>query len=289
MNGDSSYYAFKDSILLSIVVMYICKSEADAKSKFAQLEIIDYLGFKRTIVFDLDNPVEAQKARKILKPKGIRRHKRSTRQKSLNYKQQALTQDFYQKPLIPKISSKETLQKSIIKPKVQKTSDKLLQPRKTSNIPTEIKKSSKMNIAHVESQKPTSYNEATESYSPSPQKISQPSVENKPYPKNLMNLFQSDKKPEFGFGGNVEVVCPYCSEEIYFDYDDLDENRYENTRQCDCNAILRISIRDFHRKIFQDLLPDSLKHFVDFRKIDTRIQDEYGNMIKIYGINLKSP
>ena len=54
--------------------MYI--SQKGGKVAAAQMELGDYLGSSRKIIFDLEDPKDAKKAQRTLKPKGIRSHHR---------------------------------------------------------------------------------------------------------------------------------------------------------------------------------------------------------------------
>ncbi len=54
--------------------MYICKFETERNIK--QMELTDYFGTEREIVFDMNNPKDIKKAMKHLTPKGLRKVKR---------------------------------------------------------------------------------------------------------------------------------------------------------------------------------------------------------------------
>ena len=55
---------------------------------------------------------------------------------------------------------------------------------------------------------------------------------------------------QFGSGGNVEVICPFCQDTINFEYFNLDERKNKATRICSCEAITRISVLGFNKNIF---------------------------------------
>lgn len=87
---------------------------------------------------------------------------------------------------------------------------------------------------------------------------------------------------EFGTGGNLEVICPFCQDTINFEYYNLEEKKKKATRICSCDAIARISTRAFNKKIFSDLGIQN-KFFNEFvQKIENELQDEFGNPIFTY-------
>ena len=87
---------------------------------------------------------------------------------------------------------------------------------------------------------------------------------------------------QFGSGGNLEVICPFCQDTINFEYYNLEERKKKATRICSCDAIARISTRGFNKKIFSDLGIQN-KNFDELgQKIENEIQDEFGNPIFTY-------
>ena len=91
---------------------------------------------------------------------------------------------------------------------------------------------------------------------------------------------------QFGSGGNLEVICPFCQDTINFEYFNLEERRNKATRICSCEAIARISIRGFNKKIFSDIgiSPDLFNKYV--QKTENDIQDEFGNGIHTYAFKI---
>jgi len=87
---------------------------------------------------------------------------------------------------------------------------------------------------------------------------------------------------EFGTGGNLEVICPFCQDIIYFEYFNLEEKKKRATRICSCDAIARISTMGFNKKIFSDLgiQKDFFNEFV--QKFENELQDEFSNPIFTY-------
>ena len=97
--------------------MYVCKSAEKANSDFAQLELSDYFGIKRIITFDLDDPSEARKAKKVLRPKGIGRRRRS----APKYKKNLMQQDLARKKATKrKVTKKKATKKKVTKKKPAK-------------------------------------------------------------------------------------------------------------------------------------------------------------------------
>ena len=88
---------------------------------------------------------------------------------------------------------------------------------------------------------------------------------------------------EFGYGGELEVACPLCNEVVYFDYDDVDGQKLQNTRECACGAAVRISIRTYNPDIFTNLGIEAKKYPKHFKKLANPVQDEWGNFIYSYG------
>jgi len=87
---------------------------------------------------------------------------------------------------------------------------------------------------------------------------------------------------EFGTSGNLEAICPFCQDIIYFEYFNLEEKKKRATRICSCDAIARISTIAYNKKIFSDLGIEK-KNFNQFvQKIENEIQDEFGNPIFTY-------
>jgi len=87
---------------------------------------------------------------------------------------------------------------------------------------------------------------------------------------------------DFGTGGNLEVICPFCQDTINFEYVNLEEKMKRATRICSCDSIARISTRTFNKKLFSDLGIEN-KFFNEFvQKIENEIQDEFGNPIFTY-------
>jgi hypothetical protein len=103
--------------------------------------------------------------------------------------------------------------------------------------------------------------------------------------KNQINI-EDNLIQQFGSGGNLEVICPFCQDTINFEYYNLDERKNKATRICSCEAITRISIRGFNKKIFSDIgiTSDLFNRYV--QKTENDIQDEFGNIIYTYSFKI---
>ncbi len=372
--------------------MYVCKSKRDTKNAFAQLELMDYLGAERKIIFDLDNPSEARKAKKVLRPKGIRRrgsrkkksskpsksfHQRSlsalfsgnkkktsrkkhtapeddtqgpkeqkkltkkTTKKKLTAKEPSPKERLNKKKLTKKTSSKKksaekTLTKKTLaekepiktkntglkfKPKVpspiqnkeKKKESKTQKPQKITNKAKEKIKSPthKEKVENLsEKKKPKTAEPKEKPEENREKKKSERAQKSKKTGKSRIQDSQSSitekievetKKPEdsalevkreralekFGDGGELEVECPFCSNIVYFEYQDIDEEDPRSTRLCACDAILRLSIRDYHPKFFSDLQEMGFENTKKTKRKNTTVQDEYGNFIRVHGFQIE--
>jgi hypothetical protein len=87
---------------------------------------------------------------------------------------------------------------------------------------------------------------------------------------------------ELGKGGDLEVECPFCSDTIFFRYEDIDVKKKASTRICSCDAIARISIQQSNRGIFSDLKLQNFDIASQVRKHKNTILDEYNNEIITY-------
>ena len=87
---------------------------------------------------------------------------------------------------------------------------------------------------------------------------------------------------QFGNGGDLEVECPFCSDTIYFRYEDIDVKKNASTRICSCDAIARISIQQSNRGIFSDFKIQNFDIASQVRKYKNIILDEYNNEIITY-------
>lgn len=252
--------------------MYIFKSSISEENvAFTQIELSDYLGYERKIVFDLDNPSEATKARKILRPKGITRHRTKQTEKNPKLKQKTLSTLFPVKP--PSITKKTKSKKFAQKPK--KTKEKLHKIKKKSLLIPEIsqpeeKSSSETFIREIHEE---------------PLVVIQSGNNQE---KNRINSIKikDQQLGQVGFGGNIEISCPICGDEIFFDYKDLDEKSFSHSRICSCRSLIRISILSQTLKVFSDLKIDPILLKKRSKNLDTSIQDEFGNFIKIHAIQI---
>jgi hypothetical protein len=239
--------------------MYVCKSSEKPNSDFAQLELSDYFGVKRIITFNLDDPGEARKAKKVLRPKGIARRRRLPPK----YKKNLMQQDLARKKATKKKLSQKSLPSNTPLPSLQMKINLLNFHKKKTN------KQEKRKV-NIEPKKPKES---------SIQKKKEPPVKESSALKLTAILLQN-----VGSGGDLEVECPFCSDLLNFDYDDLDEKDLRSSRLCDCGGLSRISILSHHPKLFKDLGVNPKTHKEFLKKIETRVQDEYGNHIKIHGI-----
>ena len=87
---------------------------------------------------------------------------------------------------------------------------------------------------------------------------------------------------EFGTGGNLEVICPFCQDIINFEYFNLEEKKKRATRICSCDSIARISTIAYNKKIFSDLGIQNEFFNEIVQKIENELQDEFGNPIFTY-------
>ncbi|UYP44088.1 hypothetical protein NEF87_000373 [Candidatus Lokiarchaeum ossiferum] len=238
--------------------MYICKSEKSAT--ITQLELSDYFSEGRKIVFDMDNERESKKATRILKPKGLIKKRRRNAKKVKPQKQTTMADMFGTK------LNKSRKKRSSIKKETKDLSKK---------IPQIIKKETKSIV------KPSSTNQKIE---PNPQpeikKVVQPKLKKKTksIPSMTKPFVDYDTITKFGQDGDVEITCPFCSDTMFFFYDDLEGKNIRNTRVCSCDAVARISTRQYNKKIFLDL---GLKeeHSKLIKSFENDLQDEYGNPI----------
>ena len=95
-------------------------------------------------------------------------------------------------------------------------------------------------------------------------------------------IIEDDIIQQFGTGGNLEVICPFCQDTINFEYFNLEESIKKATRICSCEAITRISVRGYNKNVFSDIgiSPELFNKFV--QKTENDITDEFGNTIFTY-------
>lgn len=100
------------------------------------------------------------------------------------------------------------------------------------------------------------------------------------------NIIEEILIQQFGSGGNLEVICPFCQDTINFEYFNLDDRKNIAMRICSCDAITRISVRGFNKKIFSDIgiSPDLFNKYG--QKTENDIQDEFGNRIFTYAFKI---
>jgi hypothetical protein len=224
--------------------MYIVKSEKRPDKTIAQMELLDFFGTARKIVFNADDPKDAKKAERILKPKGLRKSRRPKR-KQTPQKQKEM------KEVIPNLAKKRVSNPILIQ------NSKLLESKpKLSKI-----SSPPIKTAAIQPAQPIN-NEILKSAS------------QKPISDQMIT--------KFGDGGDLEVECPFCQEPILFEYSDIDEKDLVNTRLCICDAIARVSIRDYNRSIFNNLKIPELTLNKITKKHRNDVMDENNNSIYTY-------
>ena len=295
--------------------MYILKSENDSQSTVKQSELNDFLGIKRTIVFDLDDPIDAKKGRRVLRPKGIRRRRTPNNQKRRKFKQTPLQASLFpnkkgksvitstpkSKVKVNLLNTKKKQKTKEVSPNIIPNIQKLVKKQDLTKIipktkpitqkKTETKLESKKRITEKPKKTAikTQIREVTPTIvpkkvlAPQKEKISKKDVTNSSYPEISANFIE-----KLGYDGDLEIECPFCSDYIQFHHDDVDEKSPNSTRQCACNAILRLSIRKLHPKIFNDLLIPANLNFIKQAQTNTNIQDEYGNYIIVHGFRSKN-
>jgi hypothetical protein len=234
--------------------MYISKKGTKTTT---QLELGDFFGQTRKIIFDLDDPKDARKAQRVMKPKGIKpRRKRSKPPKKLK-----------QAPL------QEILPPTVLKPAKSKM-------KKTTAAQSIVNNTPAVSSNLVSSKKKTS----SETKPSVPKTIPLPS----PEPVRLITGWSGYVPSEIydlvGDGGDLEVLCPYCKDLLSFHYDNIDVIGFKHTRLCDCGALVRISIRKGNKAIFRDIkFPQStIPNLI--RSAENDVRDEYGNAIYSYAI-----
>lgn len=249
--------------------MYISKKGGKVAS--AQMELGDFLGKSRKIIFDLEDPKDAKKAQRTLKPKGIKpRRRRKIKVKPT--KQQEL------KSILPEISFQPKVLPQSVKEQRKK------EPISLNSIPNPVVNENQLKVASTpQTTKNTALVKATkmdikENNSKAP---SSP----KSLPKSTFSpIFPSQLLQGVGDGGDLEVLCPNCKEALNFRDEDLDRSTLEHSRLCDCGFLVRISIRRANRAIFNDLKIEP-KVFSQYVKItENETTDEYNNQILSYGI-----
>jgi hypothetical protein len=254
------------------------------------MEISDFFGSKRKIIFDMDDEDDRAKAKKVLKPKGIRESARSKKAKPKRYRKT--------KHLAKPTKKRKNLKKNL--PKIAPTEKKRKKSQKQAGLSITFAKK-KIKVLPVYSSVLNEKIQKTEVIQTKPvidalpKQISRKITEKKPE-KEKFDVIE-EKKPEtltitaemiakFGNGGNLESVCPICADDIAFHYDNLDERRLSSTRMCSCGAIARISIQSHHKSIFKDLGITAKSEFVKrIKKVENNVFDEFNNAIFTYAFN----
>lgn len=281
--------------------MYVVRSEKERKASVVQMELSDFFGGpKRKIVFNADDSKEAKRAERILKPKGLRRARKKP-QKVKPQRQKGI-EEVLPSPSIKDLKAKKGPAKKESKNHLKNTSSEIEKGQKS--IANRRKKVVEQKPLEKPLEKPnqqitTIFEKSTlpppislsNSLNLQPQKNSSPLGEVNP--NFLLQAPPPDKKsPEFilaesilkelGKGGDLEVECPFCSDTIFFRYEDIDAKKKASTRICSCDAIARISIQQSNRGVFSDLKIQNFDIASQVRKHKNPLLDEYNNEIITY-------
>jgi hypothetical protein len=250
--------------------MYICKFQAEKNIK--QMELTDYFGTSRKVVFDMNDPKDIRKAQKAFEPKGLEKKTRKRSGKNKKEIQPKLDQF--------KINSRPTTNHSITtEPHRNLINEQQKVEQKEKKQIKRSEKTIKITNTGLNQPSPTELVKSSNVLSQINELIQKP-ISTTPLNTSFLS--------SVGFGGNLVVLCPFCQEEVNFSPDDLDMPKLSAARVCDgCGAFLRISIRGFHKNIFSDLkipfdfIQKNQKHSVN------SIQDESNNIIYSYGLRLQ--
>ena len=228
--------------------MYIC-TEND-EPILNQMELSDYSTKKRTIIFRIDNIKEKRQAQKTLKPKGlVKRRRKSSKKKN---------------------------------PYVTNPIDNLLGVKLKTFVPVKRDQESSNFLTKTTQQTMLKFTTKKKTIGEETQPI--PEIKNRNL-QDASNRFsiKTEILVKLGSGGNIEMECPFCGDSVFFNENDLDSRKLNNTRLCSCDAILRISSLSNQKLIFQDfnLTRDFFLRFV--KTVQNPQFDEYGNPIYTYG------
>lgn len=307
--------------------MYICKKAEGKTTK--QLELGDFFGKSRQIIFDMADPKDLKKANRVLKPKGVKPKKKRS---SKSQKTPKIQKDL--KAAVPKGTpkkSKTTKKKDILSQsqfaekkegvpislkKEKKSTKRNMNTVLTTSAELQISKneistidpainSSALPKSDKKIKKEITSNSETEKLpiiktldveEKNIQKLpviseTEPLIDVKPtvsikQPKIMgwEQVLPSFLAESVGDGGQLEVECPICHNQLAFQYDDLDMKNIKNTRLCDCGALVRISIRKSPAMVFLDLKLQKEALAVLLKGIENEVVDEYNNPIFSYAL-----
>ncbi len=272
-----------------------------------QMELGDFFNKTTKKIFDLKKPKDYRKASIVLKPKGLTRfNKRRKRELRAKIKEQFqprfITVINKENPTITITTNlnKEIEQKRKAKKKIEKIERMKKRIKKNQKINQDNRSNSQYrdllafsfskSISTISLQStPLHKSEETNKKQEKPTQVTQKEIEEQKKPLKLSSPIEytipDNIIRKFGHTGDIPIPCPYCNEEIWFFPEDLDSIHFHSTRLCDCGAIVRISTREYYKKIFSNLFnkDKSQEKNLDLEILATTLHDNEGNTIYSYG------
>ncbi|MHA1777723.1 MAG: hypothetical protein ACTSWC_13215 [Promethearchaeota archaeon] len=251
----------------------------DQKIVFIQMEMGDFTNSSTKKYFNLEEKEDFRRIKQLLNPKRAQRAQRKARRS----KNQKTDENF--KPVFLKVQTKAnraiTLTRTSSQDKKKSQENKIKQSNKT--MPTtnfaachrDLRFFTNSEIKSKSNVKKTSKKEPKKT----PKKESKKSAEK--YPKITNETIE-----KFGHTGDLPISCPNCGDDLRFFPEDLDSIQLHSTRLCDCGTIVRISTREYYRKIFNNLFTQAFQDDLDLNITPTAIYDNAGNQVYCYGLKL---